>query len=100
MILASLVIDKIGHFIQERLGGYRHRQWLLDGQLQLQRLAYENAGIGTWINAEKDVPVTVRGELLGMLDKKIAGDPTKDAAMTGGEKVSFGAPGCREGSSG
>jgi hypothetical protein len=69
LIAISLVLDRISHFIQKRWnhGGYRYKHWLLDGKLQLQRLAYQGASMGTWINLEKDVPITVPGEVFGML---------------------------------
>lgn len=36
--------------------------------LQLQRLAHEELGLGTWTRCDKDVPVTARFERLGVLD--------------------------------
>lgn len=72
MIIAiSFVLDKISDFIQQRWnrGGYRYKQWILDGKLQLQRLAYQRSGIGNWISLEKDIPITRPGELLRMPDE-------------------------------
>ncbi|KAH8772420.1 hypothetical protein F5882DRAFT_452292 [Hyaloscypha sp. PMI_1271] len=95
LILVSLVLDQVMGFIQERWnrGGYRHRQWLLDGKLQLQRLAYENAGIGTWIKVEDNIPVTILRDLFGMPDENNRGDPTEDPAVMAGENISFAAVG-------
>lgn len=40
----------------------------MDETLQLQRLAHEELGLGTWTGCDKDVPVTARFERLGVLD--------------------------------
>ncbi|PMD41895.1 hypothetical protein L207DRAFT_458517 [Hyaloscypha variabilis F] len=95
LILVSLVLDQVMNFIQERWnrGGYRHRQWLLDGKLQLQRLAYENARIGTWIKVEDNIPVTTLGDLFGMPDESDRGDPTEDPAVMADKNISFTAVG-------
>lgn len=36
----------------------RIERWVQDGVLQLQRRAYEAQGQGTWIDIEKDIPMT------------------------------------------
>ena len=41
-------------------------QWTLDGKLQLQRLAYEEAGQGHWNGGASSVPVTRKNDLLGI----------------------------------
>lgn len=38
--------------------------------LQLQRLAHEELGLGTWTRCDKDVPVTTRFERLGVLMRR------------------------------
>jgi hypothetical protein len=91
LILVSLVLDKVMGFIQNcwNRDGYRRRQWLLDGKLQLQRLAYENARIGTWIKVDDDIPVTILGDLFGMPDENNRGALTEGPAAMAGEKTSF-----------
>ena len=43
-------------------------QWTLDGKLQLQRLAYEEAGHGHWSGGASSVPVTRKNDLIGVPD--------------------------------
>ncbi|KEF59402.1 uncharacterized protein A1O9_04246 [Exophiala aquamarina CBS 119918] len=48
-----------------RTTSYRHQQYELDNAFQVQRLAYENLGLGRWTSLEKLVPVTQKGEKFG-----------------------------------
>lgn len=48
-----------------RSPSYRNQQYELDNAFQVQRLAYENLGIGRWTSLEKLVPVTQKGEKFG-----------------------------------
>ena len=50
------------------LKDYRRLAWKSNGLLQLQRLAHEEAGFGTWERCAKAVPVTAKGEVLATLD--------------------------------
>jgi hypothetical protein len=43
-------------------------EWNQTGTLQLQRLAHEEAGFGTWSKCDGDVPVTESGQLIAGLD--------------------------------
>lgn len=47
---------------------YRRLAWKSNGLFQLQRLAHEEAGFGTWERRAKNVPVTALGETLATLD--------------------------------
>ncbi|KAJ4292470.1 hypothetical protein N0V90_009132 [Kalmusia sp. IMI 367209] len=47
---------------------YARLEWQSNATLQLHRLAYEEAGYGTWYNCTGTVPVTEPGEKLGILD--------------------------------
>ena len=47
---------------------YAYAEWQAGSILQLQRLAQEGVGAGTWTGATDLVPVTVRGETLAVLD--------------------------------
>ena len=47
---------------------FAHAQWQAGATLQVQRLAHEALGLGTWSRATSDVPVTEAGDVLGVLD--------------------------------
>ena len=49
-------------------GRRRHRQWILSSTLQLQRIAFERVGMGTWSGKMDPIPVTQPGEQLADLD--------------------------------
>ena len=68
LILTNLILEPILGFIRKTLKwkDYKSLQWTVDGKLQLQRLAYEGAGQGQWSGGSSSVPVTRRGDLLGM----------------------------------
>lgn len=40
----------------------------MDGLLQLQRMAYDEAGFGTWERCTNITPVTAQGQTLALLD--------------------------------
>ncbi|KAH7083074.1 hypothetical protein BKA63DRAFT_502200 [Paraphoma chrysanthemicola] len=42
-----------------------HAEWKAGSTLQLQRIAHENLGFGTWKRTDEAVPVTNRGDILG-----------------------------------
>lgn len=50
---------------------YKLIRWALDDKLQLQRLAFEGAGVGTWNPGLGAVPTTKRSQTFGM---EIGGD--------------------------
>jgi hypothetical protein len=44
-------------------------EWTVNGTLQLQRLAHEELGYGTWRDCDKEVPIPILGdEELAVLD--------------------------------
>lgn len=47
---------------------YTQIEWYTNGTLQLQRLAHEENGYGTWSNCDDEVPVTGAGDRLATLD--------------------------------
>lgn len=47
--------------------GYSGLEWMANSTLQLQRLAHEGLGIGTWSRGYNAIPVTEPGEMLGVL---------------------------------
>ena len=68
LILTNLALETMVGFIQRkcRTGAYRHLQWIVDEKLQLQRMAFEAAGMGTWSGGDAAVPVTRLGEKFGL----------------------------------
>ena len=68
LITISLVLSTVMGFIRQKRDwkAYKSLQYTLDNKLQLQRLAYEEAGQGHWSGGTDSVPVTRRGDKLGM----------------------------------
>ncbi|KAL9131417.1 MAG: hypothetical protein Q9217_000631 [Psora testacea] len=68
LIFASLVLDIVIGSLREKLNWKDHKrlQWAVDEKLQLQRLAYEEAGQGQWRGGTNAVPVTAPGDAFGI----------------------------------
>ena len=68
LITISLVLSTVMGSIRQKRHwkAYKSLQWTLDDKLQLQRLAYEEAGQGHWSGGTESVPVTRRGDKLGV----------------------------------
>lgn len=47
---------------------YAYAEWQAGSTLQIQRLAHESLGVGTWSNATATVPTTQANEKLAALD--------------------------------
>ena len=63
IIMLSFFIDVLIFWCYRRLPflrkyQYKRRQYISDGQLQLQRMAFEEAGYGDWRGYEEKVPTT------------------------------------------
>lgn len=58
-------LHRLTSYIQREkdLKDYRRLVWKSDGLLQLQRMAYEEAGFGTWERCTKITPVTAQGHV-------------------------------------
>jgi hypothetical protein len=68
---------------------YKLVRWAIDDKLQLQRLAFEGARMGTWKAGIGTVPTTTNNELFGM---EITGDKNHPTiAFVGDEEKEFGA---------
>ncbi|KAF2204418.1 hypothetical protein GQ43DRAFT_469074 [Delitschia confertaspora ATCC 74209] len=55
---------------------YSQLEWCLNGTFQLQRLAHEEAGYGTWEKCMEEVPVCLKDEVLAGICGDIKGHPT------------------------
>ncbi|KAL1651891.1 hypothetical protein SLS58_000014 [Diplodia intermedia] len=70
-----------------RLDSYARLEWCANETLQLQRLAHEELGMGTWSKCDGDVPVTEKGERLAMLDLTDSKHPRLKARPVGWEEI-------------
>jgi len=70
LILIDYTIEPITNSIRKCLNRqvYKRLEWQTNGILQLQRLAHEAIGYGTWSGATRAAPVTQRGEKLSILN--------------------------------
>jgi hypothetical protein len=70
IITLSIALDPALSVIHKRFGKktFQHLEWRTNDAMQLQRLAHESLGAGTWTDAAEVVPVTPFGETLAVLD--------------------------------
>lgn len=69
IIVVSNFIDPLWTFLDRRKRyTYQRLEWSLNETLQLQRMAHEELGLGTWSRTASRVPVTENNEKLGVLD--------------------------------
>lgn len=70
IIIASAVLEPVAGYIQRRRGwkDYARLEWCTNETLQLQRLAHEELGVGTWSHTLDAVPRTAKDEVLAVLD--------------------------------
>ena len=82
VFLTSFTIEPLVGYVQNRfkLNPYARLEWYTNGSLQLQRLAHEELGIGTWTRCDSDIPSTNPGVLLASLDLSNPEHPSLDAA--------------------
>lgn len=66
IILISLILDSVVGFCQRKFGKgeYARLNWILDDKFQLQRMVFEEVGMGTW-DLQGTIPVTAKGEKFG-----------------------------------
>ncbi|KAI0016634.1 hypothetical protein F4780DRAFT_669738 [Xylariomycetidae sp. FL0641] len=69
-ILTSWLLEPVSELLYRRLGfkKYAHLEWTANSTLQLQRLAHEGLGFGSWLKGTGAIPVTGPADLLGCLD--------------------------------
>ena len=68
LVLTNLVLDVCVGSLQRKYdwGDHKRLQWVLDEKLQLQRLAYEEAGQGVWSGGAGVVPTTRMDDRIGI----------------------------------
>ena len=70
LIVMNLCLSTFVGLLQNKfdmLGGdYKRLRWVLDDKLQLQRMAYEEVGMGVWKGGASAVPVTRMGDRFGV----------------------------------
>ena len=78
IVLLNLCLSTVVGWFQRFSGKGVHRReyWRLDHSLQVQRMAYENAGIGRWKGKHSLVPVTGKGERFEKPTKAVADGTT------------------------
>jgi hypothetical protein len=73
IIVVSMFLESLVGWLQIRfghgLGRYRQVRWQLDPALQLQRMAFEETGLGTWSRGAHEVPVTEKGQVFAPADE-------------------------------
>ncbi|KAF2140831.1 uncharacterized protein K452DRAFT_206604, partial [Aplosporella prunicola CBS 121167] len=72
IILISYILGPVFNMLHKRyhLKGYALLEWCTNDTLQLQRLAHEELGFGTWSYTTDAIPVPKCGEPLAVLDLK------------------------------
>ncbi|KAB2571688.1 hypothetical protein DBV05_g9664 [Lasiodiplodia theobromae] len=97
-IILSYTLEPCVAYIQRKrnLDVYHRLEWATNGTLQLQRLAHEELGLGTWTRAATEVPVVVAsatgGTKLAVVDVSdvehpvlVAPPETLEVQMAGGK---------------
>lgn len=64
-----LTLETAIGWVQRRYnwGDYRRLRWIMDDKMQLQRMAFEEAGMGNWSKLSSNVPVTEKDQVFGGL---------------------------------
>jgi hypothetical protein len=71
VICCSFWLESTVAWIQNylKLGVYRQIYWKLDSVFHLQRMAFEEAGLGDWDKCASDIPITARGQKIQLPTK-------------------------------
>jgi hypothetical protein len=89
IICTNMCLSLVTGHIQRRKdkGDHRRLAWILDSTLQLQRMAHEGQGIGSWSGGAGEVPITQYGERLGIVSPSDPDHPTLVKAKDDTEKA-------------
>lgn len=79
IVLASYLLEPLSSLLYQK-HKYAHLEWVTTATLQLQRLAHEELGFGTWSRGAHQVPSTEPDDLLGYLDITDPSHPVLRAA--------------------
>ncbi|KAK4444012.1 hypothetical protein QBC34DRAFT_309909 [Podospora aff. communis PSN243] len=94
IILLSFTLDTIMSWCLGRIGRqrtqYSRLEWSTNETLQIQRLAHEATGAGTWSRTTGAIPVTKPGDMLAVLDIADPEHPRLRAPVTGVDHGSEG----------
>jgi hypothetical protein len=68
--VTSYLLEPVSASLQKKRGHgqYGHLEWTTNATLQLQRLAHEEIGLGSWSGGTDAIPVTKARTMLGCLD--------------------------------
>ncbi|KAJ2977882.1 hypothetical protein NUW58_g7671 [Xylaria curta] len=68
--MISYLLEPISRMLYKKWGyqTFAYLEWNTNTTLQLQRLAHEQLGFGTWSKGADEIPITEAGNLLGCLD--------------------------------
>ncbi|KAI0143061.1 hypothetical protein GGR57DRAFT_368634 [Xylariaceae sp. FL1272] len=80
----SFILEPLLLFLYRRFGykAYETLEWTTNSTLQLQRLAHEARGFGTWSNCTQKVPVARGDDLLANLDLADTTHPVLTRSLT------------------
>ncbi|KAI0540025.1 hypothetical protein GGR58DRAFT_512040 [Xylaria digitata] len=70
IVITSYLLEPISKLLHKKWGfkTHAHLEWTTNATLQLQRLAHEELGFGTWSEGTGEIPATEPDDLLGCLD--------------------------------
>ncbi|KAI0151786.1 hypothetical protein GGR57DRAFT_513738 [Xylariaceae sp. FL1272] len=86
VIVTSFSIEPLFWLLYKKCGynPYATLEWTTNTTLQLQRLAHEGIGLGTWSKGTDKVPVTQADDLLGCLDLTTMSHPVLGSQVVQG----------------
>ncbi|KAB2576410.1 hypothetical protein DBV05_g5000 [Lasiodiplodia theobromae] len=89
IIILSYTIEPVARCLQRRrhLDTYSRLEWCANETLQLQRMAHEELGAGTWHDGAEAVPYTDNGQKLATLDITNRDHPTLKALPANFEEL-------------
>ncbi|OJD29668.1 cytochrome p450 protein [Diplodia corticola] len=84
IIVFSYTIEPLASWIQKRrrFDNYSRLEWCANETLQLQRMAHEGLGVGTWHHGAEAIPYTDNGERLATLNLANPEHPRLEAPPT------------------